>query len=377
MISQTCTSVSGVLATSALLMSVGMGTSQANAASAAFNWVLKDGFGNIGNLLFASRMGSRFDVYPKRWLFRSGIVMQAAMALEILTATLPTLFLPLASTANFLKGMTWLAGSSSRATINLSFTRRLNLGDITAKQTGQNIATGLAGMGLGLLIAEQIGHGFEATAQAHLVLSIINIFSLKQALQHVVINTLNPERAAAVATSYVAAETIPTPADLANTIEWTVFATKTQQRQAASIVIGSSLSVASNHDALALRKIIAATPLERYRIAYTASDHVVHILLLEEADHSDIIKAYLHAAKLLQLKSERVRPTRDSSDDVARHHGGVDDIHTSYHYCEKHISDFNNVLLARGWNNHNLFVELKRNRIVAVLEQEITTATMK
>lgn len=42
---------------------------QANLAAAAYTWVLKDGLGQLGGILFASRYGKNFDEDIKKWRF--------------------------------------------------------------------------------------------------------------------------------------------------------------------------------------------------------------------------------------------------------------------------------------------------------------------
>lgn len=64
------------------------------------NWILKDGLGQLGGVIFASMVGNRFDAEPRRWRFISAIALDAACLLEIATASVPQLFLPLAALAN-------------------------------------------------------------------------------------------------------------------------------------------------------------------------------------------------------------------------------------------------------------------------------------
>lgn len=55
-----------VLSTQALLVAVGVGTA-AVPVSAALNWVIKDGLGQFGGVVFGSLVGNKFDSEPKRW----------------------------------------------------------------------------------------------------------------------------------------------------------------------------------------------------------------------------------------------------------------------------------------------------------------------
>ncbi|CAN0427582.1 unnamed protein product, partial [Ectocarpus sp. 13 AM-2016] len=54
----------------ALLLALGIKAKRLGAA-AAMSWVLKDALGKFGRILWASKMGRRFDSDAKRWRFRS------------------------------------------------------------------------------------------------------------------------------------------------------------------------------------------------------------------------------------------------------------------------------------------------------------------
>lgn len=58
------------LAWQALLLALGIKAKRLGAA-AAMSWVLKDALGKFGRILWASKMGRRFDSDAKRWRFRS------------------------------------------------------------------------------------------------------------------------------------------------------------------------------------------------------------------------------------------------------------------------------------------------------------------
>jgi hypothetical protein len=53
-------------------------------------WVLKDGLGQLGGILFASRYGSNFDEDIKKWRFMSVLSLNAAIYVEILTLQFPS-----------------------------------------------------------------------------------------------------------------------------------------------------------------------------------------------------------------------------------------------------------------------------------------------
>ncbi|XP_067883344.1 RUS1 family protein C16orf58 homolog isoform X3 [Heterodontus francisci] len=65
-------SITGTLATQAILKGVGVGDNTATVAGASITWILKDGTGMVGRILFAWMKGSRLDCDAKKWSPLSG-----------------------------------------------------------------------------------------------------------------------------------------------------------------------------------------------------------------------------------------------------------------------------------------------------------------
>jgi hypothetical protein len=91
-----------VFTTRSLLLALGVSRGTGSSA-VAVNWVIKDGAGRIGKMLFA-RHGKKFDVDLKQLRFKGAMLMQLGAALELSTMAAPKLFLPLACAANVAKG---------------------------------------------------------------------------------------------------------------------------------------------------------------------------------------------------------------------------------------------------------------------------------
>jgi hypothetical protein len=48
-----------------MLHALGLGAGTSIGLAATTNWIIKDGFGQLGGVLFAGLMGTRFDASPK------------------------------------------------------------------------------------------------------------------------------------------------------------------------------------------------------------------------------------------------------------------------------------------------------------------------
>ncbi len=65
-VTNTAVTANGVLASTFLLYSVGLGAGSI-AAAGAMNWVLKDGIGQLGTLVFGKIIAHNFDIHSKSW----------------------------------------------------------------------------------------------------------------------------------------------------------------------------------------------------------------------------------------------------------------------------------------------------------------------
>ncbi len=97
MAAMTLSAAGGVLTTQALLVAIGIGGSEALPLAATLNWVIKDGLGQLGGVVFAHTVNNNFDSNPKRWRMIAALAMDASAVVELATPLFPGYFLPLAS----------------------------------------------------------------------------------------------------------------------------------------------------------------------------------------------------------------------------------------------------------------------------------------
>jgi hypothetical protein len=132
----------------ALLCAIGVGAGSIPLA-ATLNWIIKDGIGQFGGVIFAAAVNNQFDSDPKRWRMISNVSMDVSSFIELLTPLAPAYFLPMAAIANIGKNISFLSASASRAAIHKSFAIHENLADITAKSGSQTVLASLVGTSLG------------------------------------------------------------------------------------------------------------------------------------------------------------------------------------------------------------------------------------
>ncbi|KAL6770796.1 hypothetical protein ACKKBF_B32710 [Auxenochlorella protothecoides x Auxenochlorella symbiontica] len=195
-------SANGVLASTFLLYALGLGA-EAIPTAGAINWVLKDGLGQAGTLLFGRAIAHNFDVNARWWYVASSAKLNLAMGLEIGTALAPAAFLPAAALANALKGLAWMAGGSARAVFNGAFAANVNIADLTAKATSQTIAASLAGTAAGVALAAGVGQSLAPAAAAYAALAALHMLSGVRSVRSVPLATLNPSRVHALGRAFL------------------------------------------------------------------------------------------------------------------------------------------------------------------------------
>jgi hypothetical protein len=186
--------ITGVLSMQSLLFAMGLGAGSVPIA-AALNWIVKDGLGQLGGVLYASTVNHRFDSDPKRWRFTAAVIFDISMLLEVLTPLFPQYFLPMASLANVGKNVGWLSASATRAGMHKAFIRRNNLADVTGKAGSQTIAASVVGTAAGVILSPMIGTDPLTVFAAALALSAVHLTCTYQSIAAVVLPTLNIQRA--------------------------------------------------------------------------------------------------------------------------------------------------------------------------------------
>ncbi|CAG9315107.1 unnamed protein product [Blepharisma stoltei] len=190
LVQSTASSALGVLSTQQLLITLG---TNSITASAALNWIIKDGLGLLGGVIYAGRIGNRFDENSKYYKWISAVSVNLASGLEMISPCFPSLFLPIATIGTLGKNVSALAGSASKAAIHLNLCLRNNLADVTAKSGTQATAAGLVGTLIGTLFGYSI-QSYWGSVAIFSALSVCQLWACYKGLKYVDLNSLNPQR---------------------------------------------------------------------------------------------------------------------------------------------------------------------------------------
>ncbi|KAL0422195.1 UNVERIFIED_CONTAM: protein root UVB sensitive 6 [Sesamum latifolium] len=281
----------GVFTTQTLLSSLGVSRNRAAPGAVAINWILKDGAGRVGKMLFA-RQGKKFDYDLKQLRFAGDLLMELGAGVELATAAVPHLFLPLACAANVAKNVAAVTSTSTRTPIYKAFAKGENIGDVTAKGECVGNIADLLGTGLSILMAKRNPSLFTTFA----LLSCGYVMSSYREVKSVVLHTLNRARFTVAAESFLKTGRVPSLQE-GNSME-NFFVPPWKQHR--PIVLGPRFKEAFQDP----NSYLAVEPIfekERYIITYNPSKGNIYALFKDQAKSDDILKAAFHAHVLLHI----------------------------------------------------------------------------
>uniref|UniRef100_A0A671P626 RUS1 family protein C16orf58 homolog n=1 Tax=Sinocyclocheilus anshuiensis TaxID=1608454 RepID=A0A671P626_9TELE len=196
-------SLSGTLATQASLRGVGVGNQEATVAAATITWLLRDGTGMLGRILFAWLKGSKLDSEAKKWRLFADILNDVAMFMEIAAPHFPPFFTLIVCIAGIFKSIVGVAGGATRAALTVHQARRNNMADISAKDGSQETLVNLAGLLVSLALIPLVTDNPLLTFILFFLFTVLHLFANYKAVRSVVMETLNEARLSIVLHRYL------------------------------------------------------------------------------------------------------------------------------------------------------------------------------
>ncbi|XP_059384374.1 RUS1 family protein C16orf58 homolog isoform X1 [Carassius carassius] len=196
-------SLSGTLATQASLKGVGVGNQEATVAAATITWLLRDGTGMLGRIVFAWLKGNKLDSEAKKWRLFADILNDVAMFMEIAAPHFPPFFTLIVCIAGIFKSIVGVAGGATRAALTVHQARRNNMADISAKDGSQETLVNLAGLLVSLALIPLVTDNPLLTFILFFLFTVLHLFANYKAVRSVVMETLNEARLSLVLHQYL------------------------------------------------------------------------------------------------------------------------------------------------------------------------------
>ncbi|XP_059055211.1 RUS family member 1 [Achroia grisella] len=295
-----CSTITGTLATQEVLRGVGVGDTSATPLAATVTWVIKDGCGHLGRILFAFSHGTYLDAYSKKWRLYADTLNDAAMCIEI---ALPlfrnyTTFALCVSTV--MKAIVGVAGGATRAAMTQHHALRGNMADVSAKDSAQETAVNLIASITALFIISLFGNSIIIFILMMILHIIFNYFAVRA----VCLRTLNEPRFLQVIDIYLKQEVIANPCEINRAEPIILYQLGPNLLDLKlcgfQIKLGYSIKKIINEqsNSARLRRIIDVYNDKQYLLLPDISKRKMHVLLKEEATADDILCSYFHAALL-------------------------------------------------------------------------------
>ena len=141
-----CSYLRNIMSMSAVLKGMGVGSVETTATAATVLWVLRDGAGMLGSLLFASFASVKFGQNAKQWRLFADAINNLGITLEVLAPMFSSkaIFLAVLSLASICKALCGVAAGATNASIMEYWgSTHGNFGDIAAKNGMQHTTLSL------------------------------------------------------------------------------------------------------------------------------------------------------------------------------------------------------------------------------------------
>ncbi|XP_017724031.1 PREDICTED: RUS1 family protein C16orf58 homolog isoform X1 [Rhinopithecus bieti] len=294
-------SLSGSLATQAVLLGIGVGNAKATVSAATATWLVKDSTGMLGRIVFAWWKGSKLDCNAKQWRLFADILNDVAMFLEIMAPVYPICFTMTVSTSNLAKCIVSVAGGATRAALTVHQARRNNMADVSAKDSSQETLVNLAGLLVSLLMLPLVSGCPGFSLGCFFFLTALHIYANYRAVRSLVMETLNEGRLRLVLRHYLQRGEVLDPT-AANRMEplWTGF------WPARSLSLGVPLHrlVSSVFE---LQQLVEGHQ-EPYLLCWDQSRNQVQVVLNQKAGPKTVLRAATHGLMLGALQGDGPLP---------------------------------------------------------------------
>lgn len=187
--------LTGSLATKSVLSGLGVGQADATVLSATMSWLLRDGAGMLGRVIFAYSAGSALDCEAKAFRLLADSLNDAAILVDMTASMLPaSLFVPAVCLSSVLRAVVGVAGSATKAAVSMHQARDNNVGDVLAKDSAQETAVGLVGLALSLIVVPLLGDNLAAIWLFFALGTALHLFANYRAMSCVAFDTFNRQR---------------------------------------------------------------------------------------------------------------------------------------------------------------------------------------
>ncbi|KAH9518633.1 rus1 protein C16orf58 [Bulinus truncatus] len=351
-------SITGALAAHAVLKGVGVGDETATVLGATISWLLKDGTGMVGRILFAWAKGNGLDCDAKRWRLFADVLNDSAIFLDILAPCFRSSFTVIVCISGVFRSIVGVAGGATRAALTQHQARRNNMADVSAKDGSQETLVNLVALICNLIILPLVSGQQIIIWLLFLFFTLLHLFSNYKAVTSVCMETLNQARFHYIVKHYLTTGDV-LDVKTVNLMEPVLFPVK----RPLNIRLGVSLGEATRSLSFSSLMEVYERSMTGYILAIDYKRGNINIVLSQSSDTLDQIQACFHAELLnfiidqnkrgqelnpklkhlgkLVAESQQIKPVNEEMVTSV--------LSTSLHFVESWISSLTKDLHNKGW----------------------------
>jgi hypothetical protein len=176
-----------IMATHAILVSLGVGTGDVTPFDATVKWILRDGISLIAGLIFTTLHSQQFGINAKKWRFFADFIVDVGITFEMIAPSFPRkYFLLFVSLGSICKALCGIAAGTANASIFQYFSlKHNNLSDIIAKNQAQHTVVTLLGLFFVVMLSRLsnlLSNTSAATQKNSLFYNIFKMFNFSSPL---------------------------------------------------------------------------------------------------------------------------------------------------------------------------------------------------
>ncbi|VEN50371.1 unnamed protein product [Callosobruchus maculatus] len=294
-----CSTITGAFTTRAVLKGVGVGDAKANALSAAITWILKDGTGMVGRIIFAWWKGNNLDSDCKKWRLFADILNDLAMIFELFVPWFQGYSMQILCTTSAMKSIVGVAGGATRASITHHQAVRDNMAEISAKDGSQETVVNLVASALSIYLLQMFsGNVAEWSFIAALI--ILHLTFNYLAVKSLIFDTFNDQRMALVLKTYFNVGTVLNPVKV-NKNETVIlgFGLKVKKFCGFKIIVGESIrNVLKKYTWADFTQILSVYKDRNYFLLVDLEKRKLYVSMLRGETVEEMVAAYFHATCL-------------------------------------------------------------------------------
>ncbi|XP_065215870.1 RUS family member 1 [Planococcus citri] len=294
-----CSTISGTLTTHAIFKGVGVGDQTANALSAAVTWILKDGTGMIGRILFAWWKGTNLDTDCKKWRLTADVINDLALGFELLLgiAAFKSYGSTVLCASAVMKSIVGVAGGATRAAITQHQAIRGNMADVSAKDGSQETCVNLLASFFGLYILTMIENNTRCIWLVFFSVTVMHIYANFKAVKCLKMKTMNTSRFLLLLRHFLRTNTVNAVRTI-NDQESVILGCGITDYK----LCGKKIYLGGSLQPIIRRKNITSEQLKKIKNCYRSFQYIVvdvdtsiHVVLKDNIKDEYILMAYFHA----------------------------------------------------------------------------------